>query len=325
MTHAIRIHTHGGPEVLHWEEYDPGHPAPGEVRIRHEAVGVNFIDVYHRTGLYPLPHLPASIGMEGAGVVEEVGEGVTDFHAGDRVAYAGNPPGAYAEARIIPARRLVPLPDDISAEQAAGMMLRGMTARYLLFGCYPVKKGDTILIHAAAGGVGTLVCQWARHLGATVIGTVGSQEKAVVAQKNGCHHTILYREEDFVARVQQITGGRGVDVVYDSVGKATFMKSMNCVRPMGMLVSFGQSSGSVAPFDPGILAAKGSLFLTRPSLMHYTDAREDLLAHARDLFDVVRSGVVRVTIGQRFPLRDAAEAHRAMESRQTTGSTVLLV
>lgn len=325
MTHAVRMHATGGPEVFVWEPYDPGRPAPGEVRLRHDAVGVNFIDVYHRTGLYPLPTLPAIVGMEGAGVVEEVGQGVTEFAPGDRVAYAGNPPGAYAEARIIPARRLVRLPDDIPTLQAAGMMLRGMTARYLLFGCYAVKKGDAILIHAAAGGVGSLVCQWANHLGATVIGTVGSPEKAETARTNGCHHPILYRDEDFVSRVMQITDGRGVDVVYDSVGKSTFMKSMNCLRPMGMLVSFGQSSGSVPPFDPGMLAAKGSLFLTRPSLMHYTEAREDLLAHARDLFDVVRQGAVCVPIGQQFALRDAAEAHRALEARRTTGSTVLVV
>ncbi|UZP68975.1 quinone oxidoreductase [Desulfovibrio mangrovi] len=324
MTHAIRMHATGGPEVLQWESFDPGEPSSGEVRIRHEAVGVNFIDVYHRTGLYPLPTLPAIIGMEGAGVVEAVGDGVTELKEGDRVAYAGNPPGAYAEVRLIPARRLVPLPDFISGKQAAGMMLRGMTARYLLFGCYPVKAGDTILIHAAAGGVGSLVCQWANHLGATVIGTVGSAAKAEVARANGCHHPVLYRDEDFVAKVMQVTAGHGVDVVYDSVGKSTFMKSLNCLRPMGMLVSFGQSSGSVPPFDPGILSAKGSLFLTRPSLMHYTEAREDLLAHARDLFAVVEKGVVNIAIGQSFPLRDAAEAHRALEARNTIGSTVLL-
>lgn len=325
MTHAIRMHATGGPEVLQWESFDPGEPSSGEVRIRHEAVGVNFIDVYHRTGLYPLPTLPAIIGMEGAGIVEAVGDGVTEFKEGDRVAYAGNPPGAYAEVRLIPARRLVPLPDFISGKQAAGMMLRGMTARYLLFGCYPVKAGDTILIHAAAGGVGSLVCQWANHLGATVIGTVGSAAKAEMARANGCHHPVLYRDEDFVAKVMQVTAGHGVDVVYDSVGKSTFMKSLNCLRPMGMLVSFGQSSGSVPPFDPGILSAKGSLFLTRPSLMHYTEAREDLLAHARDLFAVVEKGVVNIAIGQSFPLRDAAEAHRALEARNTIGSTVLLV
>jgi len=325
MTYAIRMHTTGGPDVLRWEEYEPGEPAPGEVLLRHDAVGVNFIDVYHRTGLYPLPTLPAIVGMEGAGVVEAVGSGVTEFAPGDRVAYAGNPPGAYAQKRVIPAHRLVPLPDGIPAVQAAGMMLRGMTARYLLFGCFPVKRGDTILIHAAAGGVGLLVCQWARHLGATVLGTVGSAAKAELARANGCHHPILYRDEDFVSRTMQITEGRGVDVVYDSVGKTTFMKSMNCLRPMGMLVSFGQSSGSVPPFDPGILAAKGSLFLTRPSLMHYTEQRKDLLTHARDLFAVVQSGAVTVPVGQQFALQDAADAHRAMEGRNTTGSTVLVV
>lgn len=325
MTHAIRIHSNGGPDVLSWDEYNPGDPAPGEVSLRQEAVGVNFIDVYHRTGLYPLPMLPAIIGMEGAGVVERVGSGVTEFSPGDRVAYAGNPPGAYAEMRCIPAHRLVPVPDAIPLVQAAGMMLRGMTARYLLFGCYPVKAGDIILIHAAAGGVGSLVCQWASHLGATVLGTVGTPDKAEIARANGCHYPILYRDEDFVSKVRQITDGRGVDVVYDSVGKTTFMKSLNCLRPMGMLVSFGQSSGSVPPFDPGILAAKGSLFLTRPSLMHYTDARNDLLAHASDLFDVVLSGAVKVPIGQSFALKDAVLAHRALEARSTTGSTVLVV
>lgn len=325
MPYAIRMHATGGPEVFTWEEYDPGTPGPGEVLLRHEAVGVNFIDVYHRTGLYPLPNLPAIVGMEGAGYVEAVGDGVTEFKPGDRVAYAGNPPGAYAEVRVIPARRLVLLPDGIAMQQAAGMMLRGMTARYLLFGCYPVKKGDTILIHAAAGGVGSLVCQWARHLGATVIGTVGSTAKAELARANGCQHPILYRDEDFVTRTMQLTEGRGVDVVYDSVGKTTFMKSLNCLRPMGMMVSFGQSSGSVPPFDPGMLAAKGSLFLTRPSLMHYTDKREDLLAHASDLFDVVLSGAVGIPVGQTFALREAAEAHKALESRSTTGSTVLTV
>ncbi|MFV0347850.1 MAG: quinone oxidoreductase family protein [Halodesulfovibrio sp.] len=325
MTHAIRMHATGGPDMLQWEAYDPGEPSSGEVLLRHVAVGVNFIDVYHRSGLYPLPTLPAIIGMEGAGVVEAVGDGVTEFRPGDRVAYAGNPPGAYAEMRLIPARRLVPLPDAIPFDEAAGMMLRGMTARYLLFGCFPVKAGDTILIHAAAGGVGSVVCQWARHLGATVIGTVGSAAKAEVARANGCQYPIFYRDEDFAAKVMQLTDGRGVDVVYDSVGKSTFMKSLSCLRPMGMLVSFGQSSGSVPPFDPGILAAKGSLFLTRPSLMHYTEAREDLLAHARDLFEVVQKGAVHISIGQRFALHEAAAAHRALEARNTTGSTVLMV
>jgi NADPH:quinone reductase len=323
MTKAIRMHETGGPEVMRWEDYDPGRPGAGEVLLRHEAVGLNFIDVYHRTGLYPLP-LPATPGLEGAGVVEAIGEGVTEVGVGDRVAYAGVPPGAYAESRIIPAHRLVKLPASIPTRQAAGMMLQGMTARYLLHGCYRVKSGDTVLIHAAAGGVGTIACQWANHLGATVIGTVGSREKADLALGHGCHHPILYREEDLVSRVKDITQGRGVDVVYDSVGQSTFAKSLDCLRPMGMMVSFGQSSGPVPPLDLGILAAKGSLFLTRPSLMTYTAKREDLLAHARDLFEVVEKGFVKIEIPQTYPLAEAARAHRDLEARKTTGSTILL-
>jgi NADPH2:quinone reductase len=324
MPKAILIHETGGPEVLRFEQYDPESPGPGEALIRHEAIGVNFIDIYHRTGLYPLPHLPAVIGMEGAGIVEAIGKGVSEVSVGDRVAYAGLPPGAYAEMRVIPAHRLVVLPQNISTRQAAGMMLRGMTARYLLHGCHRVKPGDTILIHAAAGGVGTIVCQWAKQLGATVIGTVGSQEKAEIARSNGCDHPILYREEDFTSRVKEITGGRGVDVVYDSVGRETFMKSLDCLRPMGTMVSFGQSSGTVPPLDLGILSAKGSLFLTRPTLMTYTANREDLLAHARDLFEAVGSGIVKVQIGGTYSLADAATAHRDIESRRTTGSTILI-
>lgn len=324
MSHAIRIHETGGPEVLKWESFDPGAPGPGEVRVIHEAIGLNFIDVYHRTGLYPLPSLPAVVGLEGAGIVDAVGDGVGEFRKGDRVAYAGVPPGAYAEVRCIPAHRLVKLPDAISTRDAAAMMLQGMTARYLLKGCYPVGPQSTILIHAAAGGVGTLVCQWARHLGATSIGTVGSDEKARMAKENGCTHTILYRQEDLVAAVREITGGQGVDVVYDSVGRSTFMNSLDCLRPMGFMVSFGQSSGSVGPIDPGLLAQKGSLFLTRPSLMNYTAKREDLLAHARDLFEVVTSGAVKIRIRQEYALRDAAQAHRDLEARKTTGSSILL-
>jgi NADPH2:quinone reductase len=324
MPKAVMIHETGGAEVLRFEEYDPGMPGPGEALVRHEAIGVNFIDIYHRTGLYPLPHLPAVIGMEGAGTVEAVGEGVSEVSAGDRVAYAGLPPGAYAQVRVIPAHRLVVLPKGISTQQAAGMMLRGMTARYLLYGCYRVKQGDTILIHAAAGGVGQLVCQWAKHLGATVIGTVGSKEKAEIAKGNGCDHTILYRDEDFASRTKQITGGRGVEAVYDSVGRETFMKSLDCLRPMGTMVSFGQSSGTVPPFDVGILSLKGSLFLTRPTLMTYTAKREDLLAHAKDLFEAVESGVVKVQIGGTYSLAEAGTAHRDMESRRTTGSIILI-
>jgi NADPH2:quinone reductase len=262
--------------------------------------------------------------MEGAGTVEAVGEGVREVSAGDRVAYAGLPPGSYSEVRVIPAHRLVVLPQNISSRQAAGMMMRGMTARYLLYGCYRVKAGDAILIHAAAGGVGSLVCQWAKHLGATVIGTVGSREKAGIAKSNGCDHAILYREEDFASRVKEITNGRGVDVVYDSVGKDTFMKSLDCLRPMGTVVSFGQSSGTVPPFDIGILSAKGSLFLTRPSIMAYTAKREDLLAHAKDLFEVVGKRIVKIQIGKTFPLAEAGMAHRDMEARRTAGSTILI-
>lgn len=324
MTHAIKMYTTGGPEVLSWETYDPGIPGPGEVRIIHEAIGLNFIDVYHRTGLYPLPALPAVPGLEGAGTVDSVGEGVTEFKKGDRVAYAGIPPGAYAEVRCIPAHRLVKLPDAISTHDAAGMMLQGMTARYLLKGCYAVGPGSTLLMHAAAGGVGSLVCQWARHIGATTIGTVGNAEKARLAKENGCTHTILYREEDLASAVRDITKGRGVDVVYDSVGRSTFMKSLDCLRPMGVMVSFGQSSGPVDPIDLGLLAQKGSLFLTRPSLMHYTAKREDLLAHARDLFEVIISGAVKIQIRQEYALKDAAKAHRDLEERKTTGSSILI-
>lgn len=325
MTHAIRMHETGGADVLKWEAYDPGLPGPGEALIRQEAVGLNFIDVYHRTGLYPLPALPAIPGMEGAGIVEAVGEGVGDLSTGDRVAYAGLPPGAYAETRTIPAHRLVKVPKQISLQDAAAMMLRGMTARYLLKGCFQVVKGTTLLIHAAAGGVGSLVCQWANAMGATVIGTVGSREKAEIAGANGCHHPVLYTDDDWDQQVRTITDNRGVDVVYDSVGQATFMKSLDCLRPMGMMVSFGQSSGPVAPMDFSILAKKGSLFLTRPSLMTYTEQRADLLAHARDLFEVVISGAVRIQIGQTYALRDAAQAHVDLEGRKTKGSTVLMV
>jgi NADPH2:quinone reductase len=324
MAKAIRIHETGGPEVMRFEDYDPGRPAAGEALVRHEAVGLNFIDVYQRNGTYPLPSLPAVLGMEGAGVVEAVGEGVTEVAAGDRVAYAGLPPGAYAEKRLIPAHRLVRLPDAISTRQGAAMMLQGMTARYLLHGCYKVKSGDRILIHAAAGGVGLIVCQWANHLGATVIGTVGSEKKAELARAHGCHHTILYDREDFTERTREITDGRGVDVVYDSVGQATFMKSLDCLRPMGMMVSFGQSSGLVAPFNPGILSAKGSLFLTRPTLMTYTARRDDLLEHAHDLFEVVQSGAVKIEVRQTYALSEAARAHADLEARKTTGSTILL-
>ena len=324
MSKAIVMNETGGPDVLRWMDHDPGLPEAGEVLLRHEAVGLNFIDVYHRTGFYPLAALPAIPGMEGAGIVEAVGDGVTEVSAGDRLAYAGLPPGAYAQSRIIPAHRLVKLPAGITSRQAAAMMLQGMTARYLLRGCYNVKKGDTILIHAAAGGVGSIVCQWAEHLGATVIGTVGTPEKAAIARANRCHHPILYSEEDFAARVKEITDGRGVDVVYDSVGRSTFMQSLDCLRPMGTIALFGQASGPVEPLDLGLLAAKGSLFLTRPTLMSYTARREDLLAHAADLFDVVTKGAVNMEIRQTYPLAEAARAHRDLEARKTTGSTLLI-
>ena len=325
MTHAIRLHETGGPDVLKWEQFEPGTPGPGEALIRHEAVGLNYIDVYHRTGLYPLPELPAIPGMEGAGIVEAVGADVRDLAPGDRVAYAGLPPGAYAEKRRIPAHRLVKVPKEISLRDAAGMMLQGMTARYLLKGCYPVGMGTRLLIHAAAGGVGTLVCQWAKALGATVIGTVGSPEKAKIAAANGCDHPILYTDTGWDRQVRAITDNLGVDVVYDSVGRATFMQSLDCLRPMGMMVSFGQSSGPVAPMDFSILSQKGSLFLTRPSLMTYTEKREDLLEHARDLFEMVTSGVVRIQIGQTYALKDAVQAHTDLEGRKTKGSSILTV
>jgi len=324
MSKAIRMYDTGGPEVLRWEEDDPGKPAANEALVRHEAVGLNFIDVYHRTGLYPLPSLPAVPGLEGAGIVEEIGEGVSEVAVGDRVAYAAIPPGAYAEIRRIPAHRLVKLPENITTRQGAAMMLQGMTARYLLKGCYDVKTGDVILIHAAAGGVGSIVCQWAKHLGATVIGTVGSPEKAEIARANGCEHPILYNDEDFAAKTREITKGKGVDVVYDSVGQATFMKSLDCLRPFGMMVSFGQASGSVPPLDLSVLSAKGSLFVTRPTLMSYTAGRQDLLIHAQDLFEVVSSGAVKIDIKQTYPLAEAARAHGDLEARKTTGSTILI-
>ncbi|MBW2689208.1 MAG: quinone oxidoreductase [Deltaproteobacteria bacterium] len=323
MVHAICLHETGGPEVLCWEEVSVDAPGPGEVHLRHKAVGLNYIDVYHRTGLYPLP-LPAIPGLEGAGEVVSVGADVNDIQPGDRVAYAGVPPGAYATERLIPAHRLVKIPPQISDQQAAAMMLQGMTVQYLLRRSYRVQPGDTILMHAAAGGVGLIACQWAKALGATVIGTVGSPEKADLAQAHGCDYTILYNDEDFVTRVKELTDGKGVQVVYDSVGKDTFLKSLDCLMPLGMLVYFGQSSGKPEPIDPGILGAKGSLFLTRPSLMAYTAKREDLLSSAAELFDVVTSGAVNIEVNQTYSLRDAAQAHYDLESRKTTGSTVLI-
>ena len=323
MPHAIRVHETGGPEVLKWEEVEVGSPGPGEVRIRHHAVGLNFIDVYHRTGLYP-QEMPFTPGVEGAGVVKAIGPDVDQLKIGDRVAYGG-PIGGYSEVRLIDAAKVVKLPDAISSEQAAAMMLQGMTAEMLLRRVYPVKAGDTILIHAAAGGVGLIVCQWAKALGATVIGTVGSDEKAELARAHGCDHPIVYTRQDFVAEVERITGGEKLPVVYDSVGKDTFLKSLDCLSPRGMMVSFGNASGAPDPMPPNLLAQKGSLFLTRPTLFNYTATREELQASADALFDMVGSGKVKVEVKQRFPLRDAADAHRALETRQTSGSTVLTI
>jgi NADPH2:quinone reductase len=323
MPHAIRFHRIGGPEVLQWEEVDLAPPGPGEARVRHHAVGLNYIDTYHRSGLYPV-QLPSGLGLEGAGVVEAVGEGVAEVAPGDRVAYAGGAPGAYSEARNMPADRLVKLPDALSFEQGAAMMLQGLTAQYLLRRTYRVQPGDTILIHAAAGGVGLIACQWAKALGATVIGTVGSDDKAALARAHGCDHPIVYTRQNFVDEVKKLTNGAGVPVVYDSVGKDTFMDSLACLRPLGMLVLFGNASGPVASFDTGLLARMGSLFLTRPTLFTYAARREDLLAMAAELFDVVGQGKVKIEINQRYALRDAAQAHRDLEARRTTGSTVLL-
>jgi NADPH2:quinone reductase len=323
MTHAIRIHEAGGPEVLKWEEVDVGDPGPGQVKIRQEAAGLNFIDVYHRTGLYP-QELPFTPGVEGAGVVEAVGANITNVKQGDRVAYAG-PIGSYAEERLIDAERLVKLPDNISCEQAAGMMLQGMTAQMLLRSIYRVNDGDTILVHAAAGGVGLIMCQWAAALGATVIGTVSTEEKAELARANGCAHPILYTSQDFVAEVNRIMNGGKLPVVYDSVGRDTFMKSLDCLRPRGLMVSFGNASGPPDPMPPNVLAQKGSLYLTRPTLYNYIATRAELEQSAAELFDVVSSGKVKIEIKQRFPLKDAAEAHRQLEARKTTGSTILTI
>jgi NADPH:quinone reductase len=324
MAYAIRFEKPGGPDVLSWQQVDVGKPGQGQVRLRHTAVGLNYIDTYHRSGLYSLP-MPSGLGSEGAGVVEEVGPGVSGLKSGDRVAYAGGPIGAYAEERVMPAERLVPVPEGITDQQAAAMMLKGMTAWYLVRRTYPIKRGDTILIHAAAGGVGLIVCQWAKHLGASVIGTVGDQEKASLAKQHGCDHPILYKNEDFVTKVNDLTQGKKLPVVYDSVGKDTFYKSLDCLAPLGLMVSFGQSSGAIGPVDIGILAAKGSLFLTRPTLNTYTASREDLLTASRELFEVVKGGAVKLAINQTYPLRDAARAHRDLEGRKTTGSTVLTV
>jgi NADPH2:quinone reductase len=324
MTHTIRFHKTGGPEVLAWEEMDVGRPGPGEARVRHRAIGLNYVDTYVRSGLYPAT-LPSGLGTEAAGIVEEIGPGVTDVKVGDRVAYSGGPQGAYSEERVMPADRLVVLPDGISDQQAAAMMLKGMTAQYLIRQIFKVKEGDTILFHAAAGGVGLIACQWAKSLGATVIGTVGSDEKAELAKAHGCDHPIVYTRENFVERVREITGGKMVPVVYDSVGKDTFMASLDCLRPLGLMVSFGQSSGAIGPVDLGVLAQKGSLYVTRPTLRTYADTRADLLAMAQDLFNVVLSGAVKIEVNQTYPLQDAARAHQDLQARRTTGSTILTV
>jgi NADPH2:quinone reductase len=305
------------------DEVSVGDPGPNEARVRNTAIGLNFIDTYHRSGLYPLP-LPSGIGLEACAVVEAVGSAVTWLKAGDRVGYAGGPPGAYSEVRNIPADRLVKVPDGISDRQVAAMMLKGMTVQYLIRRTYRVEKGETVLFHAAAGGVGLIACQWLKALGATVIGTVGSDEKAKLAKAHGCDHTIVYTRENFVERVKEITGGKKVPVVYDSVGKDTFMGSLDCLQPRGLLAVFGNGSGPVAAFDLNLLAAKGSLYVTRPSLVVYTGKRQDLEATARELFDVVKSGKVKIEINQTYALKDAAQAHRDLEGRKTTGSTVLL-
>jgi NADPH2:quinone reductase len=324
MTHAIRFHKAGGPEVLQWEEVQVGKPGPGEARVRNTAVGLNYVDTYVRSGHYPSSP-PSGLGAEGAGVVEEIGAGVTDVKPGDRVAYGSGPLGAYAEERLMPADRLVVLPDGISDQQGAAMMLKGLTTQYLIRQIHKVAKGETILFHAAAGGVGLIACQWAHALGATVIGTVGSEEKAKLAKAHGCDHPIVTTREDFVERVKEITSGEKVPVVYDSVGKDSFMKSLDCVRPRGLMVSFGQSSGAIGPVDLAIFAQRGSLFFTRPTLNTYAAKRADMLAMAKDLFEAVLSGKVKIEIGQTYRLKDAAEAHRDLEGRKTTGSTVFIV
>jgi NADPH2:quinone reductase len=322
MPHAMRIYEHGGPEKLKWEEVEVGDPGPGQVRVRNTAIGLNFIDTYQRSGLYAM-QMPFTPGSEGAGVVEAVGPRVKEFKVGDLVAYSG-PIGAYADVLLRPADRLVKVPAGVSDRTAAAMMLKGMTAQYLCRRTYRVKKGDTVLIHAAAGGVGLILSQWCKALGATVIGTVGSDEKVALAKKGGCRHVIVTSKENFVERVNAITKGKKVPVVYDGVGKDTFMGSLDCLQPLGMMVSFGNASGAVPPFNAAILAQKGSLFLTRPTLATYTAAREDLIKSARELFAVVKSGKVKISINQTYALKDAAQAHQDLEARKTTGSTVLI-
>jgi len=324
MVAAVRVHKHGGPDVLTFEDIEVPAPGQGQIKIKQHASGVNFIDTYFRMGMYPSPvGMPFVAGNEGAGEVIAVGPGVTDIKVGDRVAYVV-PLGGYAAERLLPAERAVKLPANITYEQAAAMMLKGMTAQYLINRTYKVGKGTTLLMHAAAGGVGLILCQWANHLGATVIGTVGSEEKAALAKKNGCHHTILYRSEDFVAKVKEITGGKLCDVVYDGIGKTTFPASLDCLRPLGYFVSFGSASGQIEAFNINILQAKGSLFATRPTLNHYAAKREDLMSIAADLFDKVGSGAVKIPINQKYPLKEARKAHEDLEGRETTGSTILI-
>ncbi len=322
-THAVVAHEHGGPEVLKWESVELAPPAEGEVRVKHTAIGLNFVDTYHRTGLYE-SKLPAIFGNEAAGVVEEIGAGVSGFSRGDRVAYATASGGAYAESRNVPARVLVKIPDGVDDRVAAATLLKGVTAEYLLFRTHAVARGETILVTAAAGGVGSILCPWAKNLGATVIGAVGSEEKAKLARDNGCEHVVLYRTEDMPKRVRALTGGEGVPVVYDSVGKDTFHASLDCLRPRGLMVTFGNASGPAPPIDPRVLATKGSLFLTRPVLGHYVAKRAELEQAAARVFEAIRTGVVKARIAQTYPLRDAAAAHRDLEARKTTGSTVLL-
>jgi len=323
MVAAVRIHKVGGPEVLTYDDIAVAAPGPGQIRVKQHACGINYTDIYFRTGMYPAPSgLPAIIGSEAAGEVVAVGSGVTDFKPGDRVAYVS--PGCYTAERLVAADRAVKLPANISYEQAAAMMLKGLTVQYLLRRTFKVEKGMTVLIHAAAGGVGLIFCQWANHLGANVIGTVGSKDKAALAKANGCHHTILYRDEDFVARVKEITGGKLCDAVYDSVGKTTFPASLDCIRPLGLFVNFGSASGQIEAFNINLLQAKGSLFATRPTLNTYAAKREDLLAMAGELFGVVGSGAVKIPVSRTYALRDAAQAHRDLEGRATTGSSILV-
>ena len=323
MTKAIRLYEQGGPEVLKYEDIEITAPGAAEAQVHHKAIGLNFIDVYHRSGLYPLPQFPWTIGMEGAGVVEALGEGVSEVAIGDRVAYASPPPGAYADARNMAAANLVKLPDDISFEQGAAMMLQGMTVEYLIRRTYAVKAGETVLVHAAAGGVGLMQCQWLKHIGATVIGTVGSAEKAALAKAHGCHHTINYRTEDWVSQVKEITNGEGVPVVYDSVCNDTFSGSLECLKRLGMMVKFGQASGPYNDFTTSMLAPK-SLFLTRPTLFGYNATRPELEASAAALFEVVQNGAVKIEVNQSYPLAETVQAHRDLEARKTTGSTILI-